>query len=223
MSGPRIGLVPQDGALFSTMTVREQLAFALVVAIPYIPGSGSSAFKGMSLFIGVLVSIGSGGAVANIISGVILIYMRPYAIGDRVQIGESVGDVVDRNLLTTRIRTPKNERVTIPNTNILTGQIINYTSKARKKELILHTSVTIGYDVPQEKVRELLIAAAQATESIEREPEPFVLITSLDDFYVSYELNVYTEDPNQPGLGRSNPNWACFRRACRPMVRLTSS
>jgi small-conductance mechanosensitive channel len=104
------------------------LAFAIVVAIPYIPGSGSGAFKGMSLFLGVLVSLGSGSAVTNIVSGVILIYMRPFALGDRVQIGEAIGDVVDRNLLTTRIRTPKNERVTIPNSNILSGHIINFTS-----------------------------------------------------------------------------------------------
>jgi len=171
------------------------LAFAIVVAIPYIPGSGSGAFKGMSLFLGVLVSLGSGSAVTNIVSGVILIYMRPFALGDRVQIGETVGDVVDRNLLTTRIRTPKNERVTIPNSNILSGQIINFTSKARKKELILHTSVTIGYDVKWRQVHELLIEAAQGMENVMDDPEPFVLQKGLQDFYVEYELNAYTDRP----------------------------
>jgi small-conductance mechanosensitive channel len=171
------------------------LAFAIVVAIPYIPGSSSGAFKGMSLFLGILVSLGSGSAVTNIVSGVILIYMRPFALGDRVQIGEAVGDVVDRNLLTTRIRTPKNERVTIPNSNILSGQIINFTSKARKKELILHTSVTIGYDVPWRQVHELLMEAAKGTENVMDDPEPFVLQKGLQDFYVEYELNGYTDRP----------------------------
>ncbi len=173
------------------------LAFALVVAIPYIPGSSSGAFKGMSLFLGVLVSLGSGSAMANIVSGVILIYMRPFALGDRVQIGETVGDVVDRNLLTTRIRTTKNERVTIPNTNILSGQIVNFTSKARKTNLILHTSVTIGYNVPWRQVHELLLGAARATENVMEDPEPFVLQKGLQDFYIEYELNAYTDKPRQ--------------------------
>ena len=173
------------------------ITFAFVLAFPYIPGSSSNAFKGMSLFIGLLVSIGSGGAVANVISGIILIYMRPFALGDRVRIGETTGDVVDRNLLTTRIRTTKNERVTIPNTNILAGQIINFTSKARTKELILHTSVTIGYDVPWRQVHELLIGAAQAVETVMEEPAPFVLQKGLNDFYIEYELNAYTDKPRQ--------------------------
>jgi len=170
-------------------------AFALVVAFPYIPGSGTSAFKGMSLFVGVLVSLGSGSAMANAVSGIILIYMRPYSLGDRVRIGETVGDVVDRNLLTTRIRTTKNERVTIPNNNILSGQIINFTAKARARELILHTTVTIGYDVPWRQVHELLIGAAKATENILPDPEPFVLQKALQDFYVEYEINGYTDKP----------------------------
>jgi small-conductance mechanosensitive channel len=175
------------------------IGFAFVVAIPYIPGSSSGAFKGMSLFVGVLVSLGSGSAMANIVSGVIMIYMRPFEIGDRVQIGDTVGDVVDRNLLTTRIRTTKNERVTIPNTNILSGQIVNFTSKRRTKELILHTSVTLGYDMPWRTIHELLIGAANDTKEILDDPEPFVLQKSLQDFYVEYELNAYTGEPrNMP-------------------------
>jgi small-conductance mechanosensitive channel len=170
-------------------------AFALVVAFPYIPGSGTDAFKGVSLFVGLIVSLGSGSAMANAVSGIILIYMRPYSLGDRVRIGETVGDVVDRNLLTTRIRTTKNERVTIPNNNILGGQIINYTTRARANELILHTSVTIGYDVPWRQVHELLISAAKNTRNVLASPEPFVLQKGLHDFYVEYELNAYTDKP----------------------------
>jgi small-conductance mechanosensitive channel len=171
------------------------IGLAVVVAIPYIPGSGSGAFKGMSLFVGVLVSLGSGSAMANTISGVIMIYMRPFEIGDRVQIGQTVGDVVDRNLLTTKVRTPKNERVTIPNTTILSGQIINFTSRRRTSELILHTTLTLGYDVSWRQVHELLINAAKQTENILESPEPFVLQRALQDFYVEYELNAYTDEP----------------------------
>jgi small-conductance mechanosensitive channel len=170
-------------------------AFAFIFAFPYIPGSGSPAFKGVSLFLGLVVSLGSGSAVANAVSGIILIYMRPFSLGDRVRIGETIGDVVDRNLLTTRIRTTKNERVTIPNNNILRGQIVNFTAKARSKELILHTSVTIGYDVPFQQVHELLIAAAKETENVLAQPEPFVLQKGLHDFYVEYEINAYTDKP----------------------------
>jgi small-conductance mechanosensitive channel len=171
------------------------LAFAFIIAFPYIPGSGSVAFKGVTVFVGLLVSLGSGSAVANGVSGIILIYMRPFSLGDRVQVGETIGDVVDRNLLTTRIRTTKNVRVTIPNNNILRGQIINFSAKARSEELILHTSVTIGYDVPFQQVHELLIAAAKATENVLVQPEPFVLQKGLHDFYVEYEINVYTDKP----------------------------
>jgi len=171
------------------------IAFGIVFAFPYIPGSHSGAFKGMSIFLGVLVSIGSGSAVANIVSGIILTYMRPFEIGDRVQIGDTVGDVADRNLLVTRIRTTKNERVTIPNTNILSGQITNFTSKKRKSQLILHTSVTIGYDAPWRTVHKLLIDAAAETENIVEDPAPFVLQLGLHDFYIEYELNAHTDQP----------------------------
>ncbi len=191
------GFYPEWGRPTFNIVRLVVISFAFVLAFPYIPGSSSNAFKGMSLFIGLLVSIGSGGAVANVISGIILIYMRPFAIGDRVLIGQTTGDVVDRNLLTTRLRTTKNERVTIPNTNILAGQIINFTSKARTKELILHTSITIGYDVPWRQVHELLIGAAQAVENVMEDPAPFVLQKGLNDFYVEYELNAYTDKPRQ--------------------------
>jgi len=210
------------------------IAFALVFAFPYIPGSNSSAFKGMSIFVGVLVSLGSGGAMANMVSGIILIYMRPYAVGDRVQIGETVGDVVHRNLLTTRLRTTKNERVTIPNTSILSGQIINFTSKKRTKELILHTSITIGYDAPWETVHKLLLDAAAATEHVLEDPAPFVLQLGLHDFYVEYELNASTDEPreipatysalhqniqtqfNQAGVEILSPHYRTLRKDAEP-------
>ena len=119
--------------------------------------------------------------------------MRPFKIGDRVKIGETVGDVMEKTLLVTRLKTIKNEDITIPNAQILTTQLKNFSSHAEESGLILNTTITIGYDVPWKKVEELLIKAALACEAIDKEPKPFVLKTSLDDFYVSYQLNAYTE------------------------------
>ncbi|TFG89303.1 MAG: mechanosensitive ion channel family protein, partial [Gemmatimonadales bacterium] len=171
------------------------IAFAAVVMFPYLPGAGSDAFKGVSLFVGVLFSLGSSGAVGNIVAGVVLTYTRAFQIGDRVRIGETMGDVVERTLLVTRVRTIKNEDITIPNGTVLSSQVINYTSQAASRGLILNTTVTIGYDAPWRQVHELLIGAARACEGILQEPAPFVFQTSLDDFYVSYQLNAYTDQP----------------------------
>lgn len=171
------------------------VAFAAVVMFPYLPGAGSDAFKGVSLFVGVLFSLGSSGAVGNIVAGVVLTYTRAFQIGDRVKIGETTGDVMERTLLVTRLRTIKNVEVTIPNGAVLASQAVNFTSQADSHGLILHTTVTIGYDAPWKQVHELLIAAARATPEILMDPAPFVLQTSLDDFYVSYEINAYTRTP----------------------------
>lgn len=171
------------------------IAFAAVVMFPYLPGAGSDAFKGVSLFVGVLFSLGSSGAVGNIVAGVVLTYTNAFQVGDRVQIGDTVGDVVERTMLVTRIRTIKNVDITVPNGTVLSSQVINFTSQAAGRGLILHTTVTIGYDVPWRQVHELLVAAARATENTLADPAPFVLQTSLDDFYVSYQLNAYTGKP----------------------------
>jgi small-conductance mechanosensitive channel len=171
-------------------------AFAVVVMWPYLPGSGSDAFKGVSLFVGVLFSLGSSGAVGNIVAGVVLTYTRAFQIGDRVKIGETTGDVFERTLLVTRLRTIKNVDVTIPNGAVLGNQVINYTGQAQGPGLILHTTITIGYDAPWKQIHELLIAAAKATPEILEDPAPFVLQTSLDDFYVSYQINAYTRNPS---------------------------
>lgn len=175
------------------------LIFILVAIIiyPYLPGSNSAAFKGVSLFLGVLLSIGSSSAIASIVAGTILTYMRPFHVGDRVKVGDTTGDVVERSLLVTRIRTIKNVVVTIPNVTILTGQIFNYSTTAEQEGLILNTSVTIGYDAPWRQVHELLISAAQTTPYILEAPAPFVLQTALNDFYVAYEINAYTREANR--------------------------
>ncbi len=168
------------------------IAFSLVVLFPYLPGAQSDAFKGISIFLGVLFSLGSSSAVSNIVSGVVLTYTRAFQAGDRVQIGETMGDVLERTLLVTRLRTIKNVEVTIPNGMVLGSHILNYTSEAATRGLILHTTVTIGYDAEWRQVHQLLIDAALATDQVLADPAPFVLQTALGDFFVSYELNATT-------------------------------
>ena len=171
--------------------------FAAIAIFPYIPGSQSDAFRGVSVFLGVLITFGSAGAVSNIVAGVVLTYMHPFRDGDRVKIADTTGDVVERTLLVTRIRTIKNVDVSIPNSIVLGSHLINFSSVAKEQGLILHTSVTIGYDAPWKTVHELLISAAKMTTDILKTPEPFVLQTSLDDFYVTYEINAYTDQANK--------------------------
>ncbi|MGW8314789.1 MAG: mechanosensitive ion channel family protein [Bacteroidales bacterium] len=181
-------------------------AFTLVFIFPYLPGSNSPAFKGVSIFLGVLFSLGSTSAIANIVAGIVITYMRPFMLGDRVKIGESVGDVLEKNLLVTRIRTIKNEEITIPNATIINAHLWNYSKSASSIGIILHTTVTIGYNVSPKKVIGLLLKAAQNTKDLSREFKPFVLQKSLSDFYVEYELNVYTKQPKKMALLRSDLN-----------------
>lgn len=168
--------------------------FTFVAIFPYLPGSNSPAFQGVGVFLGLLLSLGSTTAISNIIAGLVIIYMRAFKRGDRVRIGDTVGDVVEKTMLVTRIRTPKNEEITIPNAAILNGSTINYTNGTNEDGLILNTTITIGYDVPWRQVYELLIQAALNTEHILQEPKPFVLQTSLDDFFISYQINGYTKE-----------------------------
>lgn len=170
-------------------------ASALIVAFPYLPGSDSEVFKGVTIFAGIVFSLGSTGLMGNAIAGVLLTYMRAFRVGDRIQVGDTLGDVVESSLLVTRVRTIKNVDVTIPNAMLLGSQVQNFSANAPDRGLILHTTVTIGYDAPWRTVHRLLIEAAKATEGILPEPEPFVLQTSLDDFYVSYQINAYTRNP----------------------------
>ena len=168
-------------------------AFAAIALYPYLPGASSDAFKGVSIFVGVLFSLGSSAAIGNMVAGVVLTYTRAFQIGDRVKIGETVGDVTEKTLLVTRLRTIKHVAVTVPNGTVLGSQVVNYSTLAASHGLILHTSVTIGYDAPWRQVESLLAQAARRTEHILPEPAPFVLQTSLDDFYVSYELNAFSD------------------------------
>jgi len=171
------------------------IAFAAVMAFPHIPGSHSPAFKGISIFFGLLFSLGSTSFVANILAGYSLTYRRAFKVGDRVKIADFIGDVVDMRLSVTHLKTIKNEEITVPNSMIVNSHVINYSAFAREKGLILHTTVTIGYDTPWRQVHALLLMGAERTPGLLREPPPFILQKSLDDFYVTYELNVYTDKP----------------------------
>jgi small-conductance mechanosensitive channel len=172
------------------------IVFLAIIAFPYLPGADSEAFKGISLFLGVLFSLGSTSVIANIVAGVILTYMLPFRVGDRIQIGETTGDVLEKTLLVTRIRTVKNVVVTIPNSAILGNQIVNFSSQAIPDPIILHISIGLGYDVPWRKVHSVMKRAAAKTNLVLKKPGPFVLQTALDDFFVSYELNVYSDHPH---------------------------
>lgn len=171
------------------------LVLVVIIIFPYLPGSKSPAFQGVSIFVGVLLSLGSSSAVANAIAGIILTYMRSFVVGDWVRIGDTVGEVVEKNMLVTRIVTQKREIITIPNATVMNGSVMNYTREAKNGGVIFHTTVTIGYDAPWKTVHQLLMDAARATQHILHTPAPFVLQTALNDFYVSYELNAYTDVP----------------------------
>ncbi|HLF30038.1 MAG TPA: mechanosensitive ion channel family protein [Xanthomonadales bacterium] len=170
------------------------IAFSLVVAYPYIPGSDSGAFKGVSLFLGVIFSLGSSSFIANMLAGQAMTYRGAFKKGDRVKIDDVVGLVEDIKLMVTRIRTPKNEIVVVPNSNILNTNVTNFSTLAREQGLILHTVVGISYEVPWRQVEAMLLLAAERTEGLKKEPKPFVLQLSLGDFAVNYELNVYCAD-----------------------------
>ena len=165
------------------------VAFGLIVAYPYIPGSNSEAFKGVSLFIGIVFSLGSSSAIANIIAGYTMTYRRAFKLGDRVKIGDAVGEVIGIRLQVTHLRTMKNEEVVIPNSEILSGEVVNYTSLSRDRGLVLHTEVGIGYETPWRQVEAMLLAAAARTPGLGPKPEPYVNLKKLGDFAVVYELN----------------------------------
>ena len=171
------------------------ILLGVVVAYPYIPGSSSAAFKGVSIFAGIIFSLGSSSVIANLIAGFAMTYRRTFRIGDRVRIGDAVGDVTDIRLQVTKIRTPKNEEVIVPNSTILGGEVTNFSTLARSQGLILHTTVGIGYETPWRQVEAMLLLAAERTEGTLREPRPFVLQKALGDFCVTYELNVYCDRP----------------------------
>jgi small-conductance mechanosensitive channel len=180
------------------------IAFTAVIIYPFLPGSNSPAFKGVGLFLGVLVSLGSTSAVANIVAGTILTYTRGFRVGDWVKIGDNIGDVISQNMLATHLQTFQKEEVVIPNSVVLGSHVINYSFLGQTEGVILHTSVTIGYDTPWRTVHGLLLEAAAKTHDILPDPAPFVLQRQLEDSYVQYEINAYTRNPHAMFVTYSN-------------------
>lgn len=172
------------------------IVFAVVMAYPHIPGSDSQAFKGISVLLGLIVSLGSSSIIGNIIAGYSLIYRRPFKIGDRIKVNAVVGEVTDIRVLTTRLRSLKNEEVVLPNSTVLNSEVINYSTLMRDQGLILHTTVGIGYETPWRQVEAMLKEAASRTSGLQVKPKPFVLQKELSDYAVTYEINAYCADAN---------------------------
>ena len=169
--------------------------FAMVACYPYLPGSSSDAFKGISVLLGLMISIGGSGVINQAMSGLVLMYTRAHQVGDYVRIGETEGVVIALDMLATKIMTSKKEEVTIPNSVVLGTSTKNFTRLAGSEGVILYTSITIGYDAPWRTVHQLLIEAACRTAGLKKDPSPFVLQTALCDFYVEYQLNAFLEQP----------------------------
>lgn len=174
-------------------------AFMIAMIYPYLPGSNSGVFQGISVFVGLIVSLGSSTVIGNIIAGLVITYMRPFKIGDRIKLNDTTGNVIEKTPFVTRLRTPKNEVVTIPNSFIMSSHTVNYSASARQFGLIIHTTVTIGYDAPWRLVHQLLINAARSTPGVLEHPKPFVLETELQDYYPCYQINAYIKDADRIG------------------------
>ena len=172
-------------------------AFMIAMIYPYLPGSKSGVFQGISVFVGLIVSLGSSTVIGNIIAGLVITYMRPFKMGDRIKLNDTTGDIIEKTPLVTRIRTPKNEVVTVPNSFIMSSHTVNYSTSAREYGLIIHSEVSIGYDVPWHQVNQILIDAALNTPGVVDDPRPFVLETSLSDWYPVYQINAYIKEAHK--------------------------
>ncbi len=169
--------------------------FALTVAYPHIPGSSSDAFKGVSVFVGLMVSLGSAGMVNQVMSGLVAVYSRALKPGDYVRVGEHEGLITEVGLLSTKMQTRRREEITIPNAVLVGTSSVNYSRLAGEQGAIVATSVTIGYDSPWRQVHALLLLAAERTPALRREPRPRVLQRALSDFYVEYQLLAHLDRP----------------------------
>ena len=171
------------------------IAFTLVVIWPWLPGSESGIFKGVSIFVAAIFSLGSTTTIGNLISGIIITYMRPFIVGDYVRIDDREGVVVEKNAFITRLKDIKGNIVTVPNNSILSLQTVNYTAALRHGEgSIVHSDFTFTYYVPRETIEKYLLEGADRCTLLKKEPKPFVLVTALEDFYTRYEINGYTEE-----------------------------
>jgi len=171
--------------------------FAVVMMYPYLPGSGSQAFKGVSVFMGLLISIGASGVVGQFTGGLVLMYSKALRPGEYVRVGEHEGTVLTVGFLSTKILTPWHEEVHLPNLMLLNTSLKNYSRLAGSEGVIAHTTVTIGYGTPWRQVQGLLLEAAVRTPGLRRDPAPYVYQKALSDFYVEYQLNATLDEPQR--------------------------
>ncbi|MCL2878037.1 MAG: mechanosensitive ion channel family protein [Acidobacteria bacterium] len=219
-----------DWAIPTYNIIRTLLfAFMFIVIFPHLPNSESKIFQGVSVFIGVLISLGSTALIGNLISGMVLTYMRPFRTGDFIKIGDVLGTVKEKTPLAIRIMTTKNEEITLPNSTIMSAHTTNYSHSARENNLVLYATVTFGYDTPWRQVHELLLSAAARTKHVLADPAPYVLQRALDNFFAEYQINVYTTEEklmpriyselygniqdvfNEAGLDMTSPSYQNFR------------
>ena len=189
------GVYPETAGATRRIMVGAVWLVTIAAAYPYLPGSGSEAFKALSLVVGLGLSLGSTGIVAQAMSGLVVIYSRALSRGDCVRIGEIEGVVTEVHLLSTRILTVQGEEVTIPNTVVVNGPVKNFGRATKGQGALVSARASIGYDVPWRKVHGLLLDAARETPGIRADPAPYVLQRALDDFYVQYELVAAVENP----------------------------
>jgi small-conductance mechanosensitive channel len=189
------GVYPETAVATRRLLVGAVWLVTIAAAYPYLPGSGSEAFKGLSLVVGLGLSLGSTGIVAQAMSGLVVIYSRALSRGDCVRIGTTEGVVTEVTLLSTRVLTIQGEEVTIPNTVVVNGAVTNWGRAAHGHGALLSAKVSIGYDAPWRQVHSLLLDAAKGTPGLRADPAPYVLQRALDDFYVQYELFTVVDRP----------------------------
>ncbi|MEM9498213.1 MAG: mechanosensitive ion channel domain-containing protein [Pseudomonadota bacterium] len=168
------------------------IVVAIALSYPFIPGSDTTAFQGLTILAGIMVSLGSNSVISNVMAGLFVLYRRSANVGDRIKVGDVVGDVIEVRIMETLIKSIKNEMISIPNSQLLSSQVVNYSHKIDGRGLIVHTTIGIRYEEPPEKIIAMLIQAAHATQGLKKSPEPFVLWNALGEFSIQYEINAFT-------------------------------
>lgn len=171
------------------------VVLSLIILFPYLPGSGTTAFQGISVFLGILISIGSSSAIANAVAGIVITYMRPFKQNDWIKTGEITGLVIEKNALVTRLKTINNEDVSVPNSAILSGATINYSSIGRSDGLVITTEIEIDFAVEFHIVEKLLQRAANKTSGITKRLAPYIFYKKINDSTTTYEINAITFEP----------------------------
>ncbi len=194
---------------------------AVIIAYPYIPGSSSPAFRGVSVLAGLMLSLGSTNLVSQLTNGLILTYTRAIRTGDYVRAGNHEGTVMRLGFFTTTLRTAREEVIALPNSQLAAG-VTNYSCPQDGAAVRFSISVGIGYDTPWQQVHELLLAAAATVEGVQAEPAPEVRQSALNDFTVQYELRFSPVEPARRAALTSALHVAVQDRFARAGVQIMS-